>query len=552
MSPTRHDCMRPPSILSSTTDLHSPPIPTDSIDDSKQPSSSTTATSVSGPSKLPMASTSGRTSAAPAKRPFELSAPSALDASTSEPPRQRQKLSATQKPIPKPSIPPTAQSGVPILRINAALSQVALPVRQAMVKSLYDHFVVLYDTILPTNPTIATEHALRQEEEVYKKSNKLAYRNAVISSIVTLKKRPFPDSISHPSVGTEGDLAIREESRKKRNSLRLTRAHLDSLVMSIEDMQKWGYITGVPDGIGGDRPHAEGKVMQCERCAQPYMVKRDAGVDECIFHWGRPFTKAINGERLRLYSCCSKSTSDGQGCSRGSHVFYESNPEDIHARHPFSFTSNPAPEGKSAASSSGDTALDVVALDCEMIYTTGGMRVARVSVVDGSGAEIFDELVRMDEGVEIIDYNTRFSGITQEDHSKATLSLSSIRNSLDAFINSDTIIVGHALDNDLKTLRMIHHRCIDTVVLFPHRLGAPYRRALRDLAKEHLGLTIQTGGGSVGHSSVEDSIATLDLVRHYVLNDIKPKPKPTPSSTSALSAKEGTDVVATSQSTPAL
>jgi RNA exonuclease 1 len=164
----------------------------------------------------------------------------------------------------------------------------------------------------------------------------------------------------------------------------------------------------------------------------------------------------------------------------------------------------------------------MAAMDCEMIYTTGGMRCARVSVVDGSGAEVFDELVRMDDGVGIIDYNTRFSGITLENHANAVLPLTSIRTSLDAFINSDTILVGHALDNDLKTLRMIHHRCVDTAILFPHRAGAPYRRALKDLVKEHLGTLIQTAGAA-GHSSVEDSVATLDLVRWYVLN--KPKAK---------------------------
>jgi RNA exonuclease 1 len=37
-----------------------------------------------------------------------------------------------------------------------------------------------------------------------------------------------------------------------------------------------------------------------------------------------------------------------------------------------------------------------------MIYTTGGMRVARVSVVDAAGKEVFDKLVRMDEGVEVM------------------------------------------------------------------------------------------------------------------------------------------------------
>jgi len=206
--------------------------------------------------------------------------------------------------------------------------------------------------------------------------------------------------------------------------------------------------------------------------------------------------------------------------------FYETDPEALHLRHTFSFSrrAKHSADGEvSASSTSVDTALDVAAIDCEMVYTTGGMRCARVSVVDGSGAEVFDELVRMDDGVEVIDYITRFSGMTPENHAKAILPLTSIRASLDSFINSDTILIGHALDNDLKTLRMIHTQCVDTAILFPHRSGAPYRRALKDLVKEHLGTLIQAGGGSVGHSSVEDSIATLDLVRWYVLN--KPKPK---------------------------
>ena len=48
---------------------------------------------------------------------------------------------------------------------------------QAMLKSLYEHFVILYHKILPANPTIASEHSLRQEQEVYDKSNKFTYRN---------------------------------------------------------------------------------------------------------------------------------------------------------------------------------------------------------------------------------------------------------------------------------------------------------------------------------------------------------------------------------------
>lgn len=64
------------------------------------------------------------------------------------------------------------------------------------------------------------------------------------------------------------------------------------------------------------------------------------------------------------------------------------------------------------------------------------------------------------------------------------MQLSSIRESLDSLINRSTIIIGHALDNDLKTLRIVHHRCVDTALLpaFRHPQGPPYRRALRQLS----------------------------------------------------------------------
>lgn len=102
---------------------------------------------------------------------------------------------------------------------------------------------------------------------------------------------------------------------------------------------------------------------------------------------------------MRVYTCCQQRVSEGEGCERGLHVFYESDPKELHARHAFSPTRPASIDGDDDSS---DTALDVVALDCEMIYSTGGMRVARVSVVDGGGREIFDEHVKMDDGVEVM------------------------------------------------------------------------------------------------------------------------------------------------------
>jgi RNA exonuclease 1 len=310
-----------------------------------------------------------------------------------------------------------------------------------MLKSLYDHYLVLYQNILTANPTLASDHALKQEEEVYKKSSKLTYRNvcqhllltnnlnfsqAVISSIAALKRRSVPDSISHESVGTESNLLSRQQSKKSIEAFRLTPAHLDSLLLSTEDMIKWDYIIEVPSGVGGEMPSEEGRIMPCERCRQPRQVKRLEEAEECVYHWGRPFSTRLNGmyslrffsirllpqlgEKVRIYSCCSQpTTSAADGCSRGPHVFYESKPEDLNRRHLFSYTRSPT---------TPDSALDVAALDCEMVYTTGGMRVARVSVVDASGTEglspisliylflnfhpVFDELVRMDDGVHIM------------------------------------------------------------------------------------------------------------------------------------------------------
>ena len=79
------------------------------------------------------------------------------------------------------------------------------------------------------------------------------------------------------------------------------------------------------------------------------------------------------------------------------------------------------------------------------------------------------------------DYNTRFSGITAENHSAATTNLAGIRAVLNTLIDSNTILIGHGLENDLKTLRIVHARCIDTAILFPHKAGNPYRRSLKEL-----------------------------------------------------------------------
>ncbi|EJD01091.1 uncharacterized protein FOMMEDRAFT_110616 [Fomitiporia mediterranea MF3/22] len=499
--PDKHNCKRPQCLFSHAPNAKQPATPSNNaITSNETPQRKPIATFHTIPSKR-AASSSIKSYA------------STATTSTQEPPRKVQRLDAAAKSTKVSASQKTI--GVPILKMSPAHSKVAIPVRQAMLKTIYEHFAELYSDILGREPSLASGHALAQEDEVYQSSTKLTYRNAVISCVASLKKRKKPDSLTHESVGTEGTLQKRRDTHDKLRALKLTKKHLSPHIMPLEAMQKWGFMTEIPDSPGSSNPSDEGKIKQCERCNEQFVVKRKEEAGECVYHWGRAIMNRMNGEKLRVWSCCSEVASDTKGCSRGPHVFSESSPEELHARHAFSFTS-PAIEDPDTL----DTALEVVCLDCEMIYTTGGVRVARVSVVDGSGQEIFDELVKMDEDVEVIDYNTRFSGITEEEYKeKAVLPLKSIRRALDAFINSDTIIIGHALENDLKTLRMVHLKCVDTAILFPHRAGPPYRRALRDLTRELLSRKIQTGGGTSGHSSVEDSIATLDLVRYFVINN---------------------------------
>lgn len=101
--------------------------------------------------------------------------------------------------------------------------------------------------------------------------------------------------MGHPSVGTEADIAKREEERKKLESLRLSVSHLEPHVLTLSEMETWGYITEIPPGEGGERPSEEGAVQNCERCHEPFQVKRKDEADTCVFHWGRRFSNKQNG-----------------------------------------------------------------------------------------------------------------------------------------------------------------------------------------------------------------------------------------------------------------
>lgn len=71
----------------------------------------------------------------------------------------------------------SALYGPPKITATPATSRIPLVTRQALLTSLYNAFKDLYHKFHQERPDLAHKDALIQEEEVYAKTNKLAYKN---------------------------------------------------------------------------------------------------------------------------------------------------------------------------------------------------------------------------------------------------------------------------------------------------------------------------------------------------------------------------------------
>lgn len=255
---------------------------------------------------------------------------------------------------------------------------------------------------------------------------------------------------------------------------------------------------------------------RCVRCGRGFIMIDGEYLtqEKCVYHWGKLqrvyFADTVGTMSVRSEFSCCNGRKNSKGCTVAKlHVW---NGIDAGVNGPLDGYVMTKPRKSPPNGNPG-----VYSMDCEMCYTTRGLELAKITLVSTDGRTVYDSYVKPDSA--IIDYNTRFSGITAKDLKKGNSAkcLREVQNDLMSFISADTILIGHGLENDLKALKMIHSTVIDTTVIFPHYYGLPYRRSLRSLVNSILERDIQ----SCGHDSFEDAKACMDLMLWKVKKDFK-------------------------------
>uniref|UniRef100_A0A8C9XWC8 REX1, RNA exonuclease 1 homolog n=1 Tax=Sander lucioperca TaxID=283035 RepID=A0A8C9XWC8_SANLU len=376
---------------------------------------------------------------------------------------------------------------------------------------------------------VAFQMALDEEKLVYERSSsKNIYLNVAVNTLKKLRSKcsssPSPDpglvanrrAQSHEEV-LGGRLAattsftvnrMGKQQEEKLIGATLYRK-LQAYLMTEEQLQEHGYPRASPEAAGkAIVSNSFNKI--CCRCGAEYKINVSGNCirkEECIFHWGRLRRHKVAGGWETNYSCCAAAVG-APGCQVCKQHVQDGRKESFDG-YVTTFSKALSPDGNGG----------VFALDCEMCYTKQGLELTRVTVIDSELKVIYDTFVKPES--KVVDYNTRFSGVTEEDLESTTITLRDVQAVLLSMFSAESILIGHSLESDLLALKLIHSSVVDTAIVFPHRLGLPYKRALRNLMSDHLKRIIQDN--VEGHDSSEDASACMELMFWKIKEDAKVK-----------------------------
>ncbi|XP_009579922.1 PREDICTED: RNA exonuclease 1 homolog, partial [Fulmarus glacialis] len=385
-------------------------------------------------------------------------------------------------------------------------SKVPLETRQRYVRFFFAECFKFCGTV-----NEAIDKALREEQSVYDRcGSKKMYLNFAVK---TLKKLRDHGQLSNSrSCSGSGSIKLEEEKAFTGGALYellkdylLTEEQLNENNFPRPNPEKNGsaILTGVVKNAGYD---AFKRV--CCRCGEVYAVTSSGEhrrKEECNYHSGRVLEQKVPGGMEKRYSCCERIVGSA-GCQIAKLHVHDGRREKLEG---FVKTLVKSPPF--------DGNYGVYALDCEMCYTTHGLELTRVTVVDAKLQVVYDTFVKQDG--KVVDYDIRLSRATKDDLKNTTTSLRDVQAILLNLFSADTILIGHNLENDLFALKLIHDTVVDTSIVFPHRLGLPHKRALRSLMADYLRRIRQDDVD--GHNSREDAIACMELILWKVKEDNK-------------------------------
>ncbi|NXJ13107.1 REXO1 exonuclease, partial [Odontophorus gujanensis] len=382
----------------------------------------------------------------------------------------------------------------------------------------------------------AFDKALAEEKVAYERStSRNIYLNVAVNTLKKLRSL-VPNSpsstnktsnkkvVSHEAV-LGGKLAAKTSFTLNRSgSLKaedLTGAalyrRLKEYLMTEEQLKENGYPMPHPEKPGRavlftaeEKKSTDSSCRICCRCGTEYMVSASGSCirkEECVHHWGRLRKQRVPGGWETHYSCCSGAVGSA-GCQVAKQHVHDGRKESLDG-FVKTFEKLPTTDGYPG----------IFALDCEMCYTKQGLELTRVTVINSDLKVVYDTFVK--PHTKVVDYNTRFSGVTEEDLENTSITLRDVQAVLLNMFSADTILIGHSLESDLFALKLIHGTVVDTAIVFPHRLGLPYKRALRTLMADYLKRIIQDN--VEGHDSSEDARACMELMIWKIKEDAKVK-----------------------------